>query len=240
VYASQIRQQEKRTDHDIIFTNAIAALNGVTKAYSSSSTPRELNNGYRTYESATSSYKLYDGMPAIIVLPKRGFARKFSIAGLRVTSKQLQHAIWAQGLGDKTVHPFGSKMFPTQMELSMQLVGTVVGQSLYPMEEHMLASEHGLPVFKFVEQLSAQQLKAYASQPRSKLLRQLENLILKEEKDELDRLDAEANPERTRLYNMTAKEMKAELNQLGLISVGLKTDLRARLLAYHVPPENVA
>ena len=87
----------------------------------------------------------------------------------------------------------------------MQLKGTVEGHRLYPSDEHMLASEHGQPVFKFVEQLSAQQLKAYASQPRQKLLKQLENLVLKEKKEELDRLDAEANPVRVRLDKMKAK-----------------------------------
>jgi hypothetical protein len=102
-------------------------------------------------------------------------------------------------MGDPSVHPTGSKMFPTQMERNMRSVGTAQGQLDYPNEEHMQANDTGQPRFKFAEHLSAQQLKAYASQTRSKLLKQQQNLIQKEAREAEKRQRDVDDPQRGRV-----------------------------------------
>ena len=71
-----------------------------------------------------------------------------------LTSAQLgHHAIWCQGMGEPSVHPNGSKMFLTEMERTMRLVGTAGGQLDYPDEEHMHANDTDQPRCKFAEHI---------------------------------------------------------------------------------------
>lgn len=128
VYQEAKRRLRGRSDHDRITEGAVVALAGVTQAFSSSSAPRELHLDYRTYDSAVAEFKLFDGTSAVINLPPFAFAQKSSSTNARVTVAQLKHAVWAQGIGDKSVHPNGSKMFPEQMATSMRLRGTAAGQ----------------------------------------------------------------------------------------------------------------
>ena len=233
-YRSRENQINKCTDRNTIISGAASALqqHGVIQTYSSSSAPRTVDEGYRTHASAVDHYVLFDGTPAKLILPKKGFAQKVSGASVRVTSQQLKHAVWAQGIGDKTVNANGSKMFPTEMERSMRLRGTEEGELAIPNDEYMRANEFNQPTFKFSEQLSAQQLKGYVSQTRPKLFKQLSNLEAKEAKAAAVDQDELNNPDRFRLDKMNTGELRAELVQHSLDSRGRKVDLHARLLVH--------
>ena len=65
------------------------------------------------------------------------------------------------------------------MEISMIMRGTVNGELAYPQDPWMKANETRFRTFKLCEQYDQQQLKAYASKPRAKLMEQLERLRAK-------------------------------------------------------------
>lgn len=96
-----------------------------------------------------------------------------------------------------------------------------------------MVSATGQPTFKFAEQLSAQQLKTYASKPRKDLLKQLETLEKKEAKQAEVQQAVDADPEGTRLCKASAAELKQECRELDLDTSGKKADHLARLLAHH-------
>ena len=80
-----------------------------------------------------------------------------------------EHAIWCQGKGDMEMSPNGSKMFPLEMERSMIIRGTAIGELAYPNDPWMTtASATGFCVFMLCEQYDQHQLKAHASKPRAK------------------------------------------------------------------------
>ena len=70
-------------------------------------------------------------------------------------------------------------MFPLEMEISMIMRGTVNGELAYPQDPWMKANETRFRTFKLCEQYDQQQLKAYASKPRAKLMEQLEKVTSK-------------------------------------------------------------
>lgn len=240
-YTSAENQLNKQTDMDHIRNAAVNALlqpGVVSQITSSSSAPRTLNEGYINYDTAKASCRLHDGSAAKLLVPELGYACKTDGGGTRVVSRQLRHAIWCASLGHKSVHPHGSKMFPTEMERTMRLCGTREGEAAYPREVHMLASASGQATFKLSELLSAQQLKSYAPKSRAQLLVQLRNLEEREARagDEASvaaALAAEqlANPEQYRVERMKGKDLKAELRERGLIVSGTVGELKARLLA---------
>ena len=214
----------------------------VSQTHSSGTAPRELNAGYISYEDAC-SYRLLDGTPIEIVVPKLGFARKTDSNATRVNSTQLAHAAWCQSIGDKTVHPNGSKMFPSEMERTMRLHGTAAGEQDYPTEVHMRARASGQPTFKLAELLNAQQLKAYASKTRPKLLNQLKNLREKEAKEATlqaqqhaaavaEIAEKAADPDGYRVNRMNALALKAELKASGQRHSGNVSELKPRLHTY--------
>ena len=82
------------------------------------------------------------------------------------------------------------------------------------------------------EQLSAQQLKAYASKTRIKLLEQLRNLESKEIREaEQVRFEAD-EPERFRVNKMKVVQIKLELRQYNLVSKGVRQVLVGRLVHF--------
>ena len=152
---------------------------------------------------------------------------------VHATVPMLEHAVWCQGIGDKSVNPNGSKMFPEQMATSMRLHGTAAGHALFPSEAHMAVSATGQPTFKLCEQLTAQQLKTYAAKTRAALLSQLENLKAKVlKKAEVQAAEA-ADPQGTRLKKLLKTDLKAECEGLGLDCSGLKEVLLERLIAHY-------
>jgi hypothetical protein len=200
-----------------------------------------------SYDTAISSpdYRLIDGTQVNLVLPKKGFGQKTNTVSTRVTSRQLRHVLWCQGLGDKTVNPEGSKIFPTDAEKSMKLKGTVEGQLAYPNDTSMVASLSGQAVFTFGERLSAQQLKGYISRPRAQLQTQLDNLLAKEAKDcakaiEVAQIAAELRafqerePEKYLVSTLNTIEIKIRLKALRLKRTGTVAILSDRLVQYYI------
>jgi hypothetical protein len=165
----------------------------------------------------------------------------------RVNSRQLQHAIDCQGVGDKSVNPNGSKMFPSEMEKSMRLIGTPAGEEQFKgaCYSFMKMSPSQQPVFRLNQQLSAQQLKSYASKPRAALVKSLatvkerearqerEKLQREAEKAEQDRLRAE-DPDKYCIYHKycTVPFLKQALRNDGAINYSTlkrKVDLQEKL-----------
>lgn len=246
VYATRLRQMGKNTDRDIIRHACSEALmhdGVVTQIHTQHGPARKLNDEYINYSAAKLRYKLYDGTDAELFVPALGFACKTDPISNRVNSDQLRHAMWGKSLGEKTINPTGSKMFPTQMETSMRLHGTQAGNDLYPKEEHMRVSETGQATFMLCHLLSAQQLKGYAAREQSKLVSQLKNLVKKEEREAEEKegaismaaaLEAEKieNPHGFRIERMIGKELQAELKKHGLKVSGCVREKKDRLLEH--------
>ena len=110
----------------------------------------------------------------------------------------------------------------------------------------MKANTTGLRTFKLCEQYDQKQLKAYASKPRAKLLKQLERLRAKVALAEEKQQAALADPNTARVNALSVKEVKAEINeinsrqQLGGESKTIDTrgkingpELKQKLIAYY-------